>query len=421
MLNRLLPFTIISIIFSACVQKDIKQFVTEDRVDIRTISPDSTDFSELQAIGKAIGDSRIVMLGEQDHGDSPTFLAKTRLVKYLHEQKGFNVLAFESDFFALNEGWDRLEKHKSKIDPFLLNNIFSIWTKCSSCDDLLNHYVPKTYRDKKPLIISGFDNQVHGLYSATNLKTFIDNYLKGKKINYANSEKYKIDFISFIDSIKYNKNLQKQRNFKEALQQINSELSVSDTTAFEIMLLKSLKALTESEISFLSKSSNYSEIRDKQMAENLKWLLKYKFPKEKIIVWAHNAHILKHPELIKKSKWNNWTVMKTMGSFFTADQQLNEQTYILGFNSRIGTSGIVTIDKKFTIEPPAKNSFETWIPETVPYSFVNFKQFREENPGKKKHFLMKGVYHFTDSASWTDIYDGIFYIREMYPCASVVK
>ncbi|HJY12493.1 MAG TPA: erythromycin esterase family protein, partial [Flavobacterium sp.] len=313
MLNRLLQFAFISIVFSACVKKDIKQFVTEERVDIQTISPDSTDYSELQAIGKAIGDSRVVMLGEQDHGDSPAFLAKTRLVKYLHEQKGFNVLAFESDFFALNEGWDRLEKQKSKIDPFLSSNIFSMWSKCNSCDDLLYHYVPKTYRDKNPLIISGFDNQVHGRYSKTNLKTFIDNYLKEKRINYANTKKYKIDFLSFIDSITYNKNLQKQLKFKEALQQISNELSAGDPKAFETMLLKSLMALTESEISFLSKKSDDSEIRDKQMAENLKWLLKYKFQKEKIIVWAHNAHIIKHPELIKNSKWHINKETKIMG------------------------------------------------------------------------------------------------------------
>ncbi|MBE5320983.1 erythromycin esterase family protein [Pedobacter sp. MR2016-19] len=420
MLNRLLPFAFISIVFSACVKKDIKQFVTEERVDIQTISPDSTDFSELQAIGKAIGDSRVVMLGEQDHGDSPAFLAKTRLVKYLHEQKGFNVLAFESDFFALNEGWDRLEKQKSKIDPFLSSNIFSMWSKCNSCDDLLYHYVPKTYRDKNPLIISGFDNQVHGRYSNTNLKTFIDNYLKEKRINYANTKNYKIDFLSFIDSITYNKNLQKQLKFKEALQQISNELSAGDPKAFETMLLKSLMALTESEISFLSKKSDDSEIRDKQMAENLKWLLKYKFQKEKIIVWAHNAHIIKHPELIKNSKWHNNKETKIMGNLFTADPELNKQTYIMGFNSRVGSTGIITY-KKYAVETPAKNSFETWIPETVPYTFVNFKQFREENPDNKKPFLMKGVYHFTESASWSDIYDGIFYIREMYPCARVIK
>ena len=411
MLKKLL-LIISSIVVSACVQKDIKSFVAENRVDIRTISPDSTDFSDLQAIGKAIGDSRVVMLGEQDHGDAPTFLAKTRLIKYLHEKMGFNVLAFESDFFALNEGWDRLEKQKAKIDPFLLDNIFSIWSRCKECDNLLYGYIPKTYADKKPLVITGFDSQVHALYSAKNLKTFIDNYLKTKKINYTNTDNYKIDFLSFIDVIKYNKDLQKQRKFKEALQKISRQLSTTDTTAFERILLKSLMATTESEISFLSKSNDDEEIRDKQMAENLKWLLKYKFPNEKIIVWAHNGHILKHPELIKGS----YIIRKNMGSYFAVDQQLNKQSYFLGFNSRLGTSGRITIDKKFAVEPPVKNSFESWIPETVPYAFVDFKQFRKESPSEKKYFLMKGVYHFNDSASWTDVYDGIFYIRDMYPC-----
>ncbi|HMI02184.1 MAG TPA: erythromycin esterase family protein [Pedobacter sp.] len=415
MLKQILLFTFIVITLSACVQKDIKTFVTENRVDIRTISPDSTDYSDLQAIGKAIGDSRIVMLGEQDHGDAPTFLAKTRLIKYLHEQKGFNVLAFESDFFALNEGWDRLAKTRTDIDGFLPDNIFSIWTKCEQCGNLLYSYIPKTYKDNKSLVITGFDSQVHGTYSLANLKIYIDSFLKRQHVKFTGTGKYKKDFYSFIDSIKYNKDIQKQRNFKEALKQIINELSTVDTAVFEMMLLKSLKANAESEISLLSKGNDYLEIRDKQMAENLRWLLKYKFPNEKIIVWAHNIHILKNPKLMDNPVWK-W---RNMGDFFTADKQLYAKTYVLGFNSRTGTAGRITNDKKFTVQPPVKNSFETWIPETIPYAFVDFKQFRTENPSAKTYFFMKGSFHNACSGLWTDMFDGIFYIRDMYPCTLV--
>src|SRR5262245_57214996 len=38
-------------------------------VPLRSIKPDDEDFSDLEPIRKAIGDARIVQLGEQSHGD----------------------------------------------------------------------------------------------------------------------------------------------------------------------------------------------------------------------------------------------------------------------------------------------------------------------------------------------------------------
>ena len=77
-------------------QVDIKTYVAENTVQVKTIEPDATDYTDLASVGNAIGNAGIVMLGEQDHGDGATFLAKTRLIRYLHEKKGFNVIAFES-------------------------------------------------------------------------------------------------------------------------------------------------------------------------------------------------------------------------------------------------------------------------------------------------------------------------------------
>ena len=52
------------------------------------------DFSDLEHFGKAIGDKRIVLLDELTHGEGNIFSLKSRLVKYLHHKKGFDVFLF---------------------------------------------------------------------------------------------------------------------------------------------------------------------------------------------------------------------------------------------------------------------------------------------------------------------------------------
>ena len=81
-------------------QNQIRNYIESNIVPIVSIFPDSTNYSDLLPIGAAIGNSKVVMLGEQDHGDAATFLAKTRLIKYLHEKKGLRFSHLKVIFFV---------------------------------------------------------------------------------------------------------------------------------------------------------------------------------------------------------------------------------------------------------------------------------------------------------------------------------
>ena len=77
-------------------------------VKVRTLDASDEDFKDLEPLGQAIFDARIVLLGEATHGDGSTFLAKGRLIKFLHQRKGFDVLVWESGFYECAKAGEAL-------------------------------------------------------------------------------------------------------------------------------------------------------------------------------------------------------------------------------------------------------------------------------------------------------------------------
>ena len=106
-----------------------KDWLSRNASPIRSIDPTITEdnFADLKPLMKAIGDSRIVVLGEQSYGDGATFLAKGRLVKFLHRKMGFDVLAWEAGLFNCTDMDSAVRDSAIPIQDAINRGIYPIW------------------------------------------------------------------------------------------------------------------------------------------------------------------------------------------------------------------------------------------------------------------------------------------------------
>lgn len=396
-------------------QAAIRTHVTKHVNPVSSIDPSKEDYSDLQAIGYAIGQSRVVMLGEQDHGDAPTFLAKTRLIKYLHEKKGFNVLAFENDFFSTNYNWQLVQEGKLNPVDFINRNISALWSQCTACFPLFRSYLPASLQTNNPLQITGFDSQVGTKY----LLPILDSVITDLKLPITTLPEYKSGILPLLNSW-YNNT--KDSSIVDKIIGIYKEVKIQLLAKLppDHFWVQTVENLIQQNIQFRNWKKDYwkdMNTRDRQMAENLKWLSQVKYQNEKIIVWAHNYHISKYAGHYPEEFLNK---ALTMGSVFTQDSTLMKQAYVIGFSSYMGTAGRL-FAKTYKLQKPKSGSFESWINPNYNYAFVDFREYNDSNPTGKQMFDLSGSIkgnglHTSHSAEWNRIFDGVFFIREMYPC-----
>ena len=91
-------------------------YLKENAVVVSNVEPSNEDYTDFALLKQSLQDITIVGLGEQSHYDGSTFKAKTRLVKFLHQQMGFCVIAFESGFYDCYKAWQEIQAGKTAID-----------------------------------------------------------------------------------------------------------------------------------------------------------------------------------------------------------------------------------------------------------------------------------------------------------------
>ena len=104
----------------------LQRWIEQNAIRINAGAGEDWSARDSERLIAAIGDARIVLLGEPSHGAGTAFAAKVRLVKLLHERLGFDVLAWESGLIDLERTEASL---RGDLDPVEVALSPALWVR----------------------------------------------------------------------------------------------------------------------------------------------------------------------------------------------------------------------------------------------------------------------------------------------------
>ncbi|KAA3644661.1 MAG: hypothetical protein DWQ07_14695 [Chloroflexi bacterium] len=405
-------------------------------IQVRSIDPNDEDFSDLEPLKEVFGDARVVMLGEQTHGDGNTFLAKTRLIKFLHQEMGFDVLAFESGLYDCSKAWELLQNGEPADMAFRIG-VYPIWTNSEQVQPLFDYIEGAAFSDH-PLELAGFDMQIIGTAPEFYLIEDLEVFLNARDVGLPEEDQWANFVLALNNFARFNyqrglvpiPDVDEQAGFHNIVQALHNSIIVSkdvnDREAdFWLQVLDSIEAYAELAWQFNSldhadptvlPDTNKLQIRDRQMGENLVWLANDYYADRKIIVWAATFHNVRNLGLIDTGDPElqaMYDELSVMGDVVW--EELGEEVYSLGFTTYSGTYGRGTESPK-ELEIPSEESLEDLIERAgFEFAIVDFRTPSEHGEWLQTSIVSRPLGYGEMTADWSQIMDGMMFIREMIP------
>ena len=257
---------------------------------------------DLAPVGVAVGDARLVALGEASHGTREFFQMKHRLLEYLVTQKGFTVFAMEANW-PETEAVDRYIK-TGQGDPkaALAGLYFWTWNTQEVLDliEWMRAYnaAPGVH---PTLSFTGFDMQTPDVALArveAYLRQVAPAEVPALRKSYAPLRALMARQASRRTTFPAPPSpavaascragaaavLARMDARREAYVQASSAGAFGDARQNALIVAQATEEMT---VTF----QEGGEGRNRAMAANIRWLTDWKYPGQKMVLWAHNGHV----------------------------------------------------------------------------------------------------------------------------------
>jgi erythromycin esterase len=397
---------------------------------IRTLSVADRDFSDLQPLKAAIGSSRVVLLGEQSHGDGTTFLAKARLIAFLHQEMGFDVLAWESGLWDVRQVWQHVQAGEAVL-PASRRGIFGIWTGSQEVLPTLD-YVQETVGTAHPLELAGFDNQLTGALARDSLHLLMERFARRIGSAVPDDPEWAaaaatLQHLAATGDFNTHPPAADQTRLLRLLAALKTDAAAKAGTDRDALFwAQALESITS--FAQMAWATTPGEVtpqdnnpRDAQMGRNLVWLANVWYPGKKIIVWAASSHIARDAEQLANAGGahpyqTGWSVH--MGG--EAYQVLGAQMYAIGFTAAAGAFGYYG-SMPAPMPPLRAGSLEAYFKESgLTNAFVDFRS--PPAGGEWLRSVYARPFGYGDlTGDWTRVLDGMVFTYDMVPSTPATR
>jgi erythromycin esterase len=384
---------------------------------IRSLDAGDTDYADLQFFKTLLAGRRLVQLGENGHCVAEFSKAKVRLIKFLHESMGFDVIAFESNIFECFQA----DAHAGDWQPteMMGRSIFQVW-HTEDVLELFSYIRESKLRGFHPLTLAGFDVQFSSAGRWLRPDAFQEAVARIDPAYAAEVRRRDRDLLdTFADIATWPAERVGQfRLFYDDLTQWfddhASELAALYPHA-PLLPLVLRQAAWSQRVQIDSETTPYEQggfnIRDLGMADNVDMLLERLYPDKKIMLWAQDYHVNHDPNLTRVVDWD----MFSMGYWLA--RRHRPLLYTVGFFMFEGEAA--ENDREvYQLAPTPAGTLEAVLYRSgAEFAFCDMLN-QQENPGNSWMF---SVFQWMNGG--TDLqtlvprreYDGIFYVRTVHP------